>query len=147
MNSPKRILVPTDFSAQAEAALNYGKMLAETCGASLLVLHVIEDPLPGFKMPDGVCPIKAIKKQLESESAEQLEKLLTSEERQKFRAELTAEWGIPYAKVLEFASTRQADLIVMGTHGRGAIERLVMGNVAERVVRLAPCPVLTIRGG
>jgi nucleotide-binding universal stress UspA family protein len=146
MFSPKRILVPTDFSTPAAAALNDAKAIAEAFAASLLVLHVLDDPLPGFKMPDHVCPVEAIRKQLEREAAEQLGKLLTPDERQKFRAELTTEWGSPYAKVLEFAKKHQVDLIVMGTHGRGAIGHWIMGSVAERIVRLAPCPVLTVHG-
>lgn len=145
MSLPKRILVPTDFSPPADAALAYAKTLAEALGASLHVLYVLDDPLPGFKMPDHVCSIPAIKQQLEREAAEKLAVVFTPEERAKFRAETTAEWGNPYAKVLAFAKDHNIDLIVMGTHGRGAIQHVLLGNVAERVVRHATCPVLTIR--
>ncbi|MBI3866463.1 MAG: universal stress protein [Planctomycetia bacterium] len=145
MPVPQRILVPTDFSEPAQAALDYAKTLAEALGASLQVLYVMDDPLPGFKMPDHVCSIPAIKRQLEREAADQLAAALTPQEKAKFRAELTSVWGNPYAKVLEFAKERNIDLIVMGTHGRGALQHVLMGSVAERVVRHAPCPVLTIR--
>jgi nucleotide-binding universal stress UspA family protein len=144
MSLPKRILVPTDFSAPAGAALSYAKTLAEALGASLHVLCVLDDPLPGFKMPDHVCSIPAIRRQLEGEVQEQLAKVFTPEERTKFRAELTAEWGNPYVKVVEFAKDHGIDLIVMGTHGRGAIPHMLLGSVAERVVQHATCPVLTI---
>ena len=145
MSLPKRILVPTDFSEAAAAALDYAKSLAQLTGASLHVLYVMDDPLPGFKMPDHVCSIPAIRRQLEKEAAEQLGKILTADERVKFRAEMTAEWGSPYTKVLEFAKAHKIDLIVMGTHGRGALQHALLGNVAERVVRHSSCPVLTIR--
>jgi universal stress protein A len=145
MSLPKHILVPTDFSAPAGAALNYAKTLAEAVGASLHVLHVMDDPLPGIKMPDHVCSIPAIRKQLEREASEDLATVLTPEEKTKFRAELTSEWGNPYAKILEFTREHGIDLIVMGTHGRGAFLHALMGSVAERVVRHASCPVLTVR--
>lgn len=145
MSLPKRILVPTDFSEPAGAALDYAKTLAQALGASLHILCVMDDPMPGFKMPDHVCSIPAIRRQLEAEAKEQLAKLLTPEERTAFRAELTAEWGNPYAKVLDFASKHDIDMIVMGTHGRGGLEHVLIGSVAERVVRQASCPVLTIR--
>lgn len=145
MSLPKHILVPTDFSKPAGAALDYAKTLAQALGASLHILCVMDDPMPGFKMPDHVCSIPAIRRQLEAEAHEQLAKLLTPEERQTFRAELTAEWGNPFAKVLDFATKHDIDLIVMGTHGRGALEQVLIGSVAERVVRQATCPVLTIR--
>lgn len=145
MSLPKRILVPTDFSAPAAAALNYAKTLAEALGASLQVLAVMDDPLPGIKMPDHVCSIPAIRQQIEQETGEHLAKVLAPAERAKFRAELTAVWGNPYAKILEFAKDHAIDLIVMGTHGRGAILHALLGSVAERVVRHAACPVLTVR--
>ena len=145
MSLPKRILVPTAFSPPACAALNYAKTLAAALGSSLHVLCVLDDPLPGFKMPDHVCSIPAIRRQLEGEAQEQLAKVFTPQELSKFRAELTAEWGNPYVKILEIAKDQAIDLIVMGTHGRGAIQHALMGSVAERVVRQATCPVLTIR--
>jgi len=145
MSLPKRILVPTDFSPPAAAAMNYAKTLAEAVGASLQVLAVMDDPLPGIKMPDHVCSIPAIRHQIERETEEHLAKVLTPDERAKFRAELTAAWGNPFAKILEFARDHDSDLIVMGTHGRGAILHALLGSVAERIVRHASCPVLTIR--
>jgi nucleotide-binding universal stress UspA family protein len=145
MSVPKRILVPTDFSPPAEAALDYAKSLAEAVGASLHVLHVMEDPLPGLRSAHHVCSVPAIREQLEQESGEQLMKLFTPDEKAKLRAETTAEWGIPHARILEFANTDHIDLIIMGTQGRGAILHALMGSVAERVVRYATCPVMTIR--
>jgi len=143
---PKRILVPTDFSASADAALDYAKTLASALGASLHILFVLDDPLPGLKMPDHVCSIPAIRRQLELEAKEKLDKVLTPAERTAFQAELTAEWGNPHSKVVAFAKDHNIELIIMGTHGRGVIEHTLIGSVAERVVRHARCPVLTIPG-
>jgi len=145
MPLPTQILVPTDFSETADAALAYAKTLADVSGAALHVLHVMDDPLPGFKLPDHICPIPAIRKLMEQESSKQMSKVLTADEKGKFRAELLTAWGNPYLKVIEYALEHKIDLIIMGTHGRGMVGHLLLGNVAERVVRHAPCPVLVIR--
>lgn len=144
MALPKRILVPTDFSEPAAAALAYAKTLAEAVGASLEVLHVMEDPLPGLRQPDHVCSVPAIREQLEREAGEQLKAVFTPEERTMLHAVTTAHWGTPYAQILKTASENNTDLIVMGTQGRGALLHALMGSVAERVVRHARCPVLTV---
>jgi nucleotide-binding universal stress UspA family protein len=145
MSLPKQILVPIDFSETAAAALDYSKALAAAVGAALHVLHVMDDPLLGFKLPDHVCPIPTIRKFLEQEASDHMSKDLTADEQKKFRAELISVWGSPYLKVIEYAKDHDIDLIVMGTHGRGMIGHLLLGNVAERVVRHASCPVLVIR--
>lgn len=145
MPLPKQILVPIDFSETAAAALDYAKTLAAAAGAALHVLHVMDDPLLGFKLPDHVCPIPKIRKLMEQEASDHMSKVLTADEQKKFRAELISVWGNPYLKVIEYAKDHDIDLIVMGTHGRGMIGHLLLGNVAERVVRHASCPVLIIR--
>lgn len=147
MSLPKRILVPTDFSELAGAALKYAKELAAAVGASLQVLHVMEDPLPGLRQADHVCSVLAIREQLEREAGEELARLFTPEERTSLHVEATTIWGIPYAQILRFSIDNSSDLIVMGTHGRGAILHALIGSVAERVVRHATCPVLTIHSG
>jgi universal stress protein A len=142
---PKQILVPIDFSETSDAALNYSKTLATAVGAMLHVLHVMDDPLLGFKLPDHICPIPAIRKLMEQEAKEHMSKVFTADEQKKFRAEMTTVWGSPYLKVIEYAKEHGIDLIDMGSHGRGMIGHLLLGNVAERVVRHAACPVLVIR--
>ena len=113
-----------------------------------------EDPLKTMRLAHyskGACAnvganrAAHVLKQIEQEAAEHLKHALTPEEKTKFRAELTAVWGKPYAKILEFATAHGVDLIVMGTHGRGALMHALMGSVAEQVVRHSVCPVLTIR--
>jgi nucleotide-binding universal stress UspA family protein len=145
MPLPKQILVPIDFSETAAAALDYSKTLAAAVGAALHVLHVMDDPLLGFKLPDHVCSIPIIRKLMEQEASEHMSKVLTADEQKKFRAELITVWGSPYVKVIEYAKEHEIDLIVMGTHGRGIIGHLLLGNVAERVIRHASCPVLVVR--
>jgi len=135
MPLPRQILVPTDFSETAAAALEYSKTLAAAVGASLHVLHVMDDPLLGFKMPDHVCSIPAIRKLMEQEAGDQMSKVLTADEQKKFHARLTTVWGSPYLKIIEYAKEHDIDLIVMGSHGRGMIGHLLMGNVAELLCR------------
>ena len=141
----KRILVPTDFSETAAGAMNYAKALAEAFGGSLHVLHVLEDPLPGWKPAGHVASVPAIRQNMEQDAAVQISKVLTDPEREKFRAELVTLWGSPFVEIIGYAKSHEIDLIVMGTHGHGPIAHLLLGSVAERVVRNAPCPVLTVR--
>ena len=142
----KRILVPTDFSETAAVALKYAKALAEAfSSASLHVLHVLEDPLPGWKPPGHVAPVLKIRVNMEEDARVQIDKLLSEVERQRFHAQLVTVWGSPFVEIIRYAKAHDIDLIVMGTHGRGPIVHMLMGSVAEKVVRKAPCPVLTAR--
>ena len=74
-----------------------------------------------------------------------MSKVLTDGERQKFHAELVTLWGSPFVEIIRYAMSHDVDLIVMGTYGLGPIAHMLMGSVAEKVVRKAPCPVLTVR--
>jgi nucleotide-binding universal stress UspA family protein len=111
----KHVLVPTDFSETSDVALRYGKAFAESFGATLHVVHVIEEP---YGQPWAV---EAYGFSL---------------------AALQDEW---VKEILRYAKENAIDLVVMGTHGRGPLSHVVMGSVAERVVRKATCPVLTVR--
>jgi nucleotide-binding universal stress UspA family protein len=142
----KRILVPTDFSLSSDAAMRYGKTLAETFGASLHVLHVIEEPFVHGWTPEGYIPdLPNFRQAMEQSAREQLGKVLSTAEREKLQAQVSAKFGNPFVEIVRYAKENGIDLIVMGTHGRGAIAHMLMGSVAERVVRKAPCPVLTVR--
>jgi nucleotide-binding universal stress UspA family protein len=144
-----RILVPTDFSAPSDAALVTAKDLAARLGASLHLVHVLEDPYAvaaysadalGY-LPPG------IKESWQREADKHLNALLTPAERTAFKATTTVLFsGSAAREIVEHAQNNDIDLIVMGTHGRGGLAHLLLGSVAERVVRLAPCPVLTMRG-
>ncbi|MFN4257738.1 MAG: universal stress protein [Gemmataceae bacterium] len=139
------ILVPTDFSATAARALDYGKALAETFRATLHVLFVMEDPFLTIPTLEGYTPLPRFREDMERDARRQLDQVLTPDERARFHAQLVMVWGRPAVEILEYAQTHGIDLIVMGTHGRGGLSHLLLGSVAEEVVRQASCPVLTVR--
>jgi universal stress protein A len=143
-----RILVPTDFSEPSDAALEYATALAARLGASLHLLHVFEDPyLSGGSFAAEVyAPIPAdLREDLLAEATNQLARTVATIDPAPF--ELTAEvyTGPASRAIAEYAQTHDIDLIVIGTHGRGGMAHLLLGSVAERIVRTAPCPVLTVR--
>jgi universal stress protein A len=145
MVAPKRLLVPLDFSEQSMRALAYARMLGEACGASLDLLHVV--PNPYVADPGGLyTPLpQTFLEDFEREARTRLEKALTPEERKTFRVRNTLKTGDPLFEIVEYARLAPVDLIVMGTCGRTGISHLLLGSVAERVVRTASCPVLTVR--
>jgi nucleotide-binding universal stress UspA family protein len=149
MSTPfNRILVPTDFSELSSLALEYGQALAERFGASLHVLHVIEDPfILGATSSEIYVPdVPALRAALVTEAEAQLASLLPDRMRDAVRVTSEVRVGHAAAVISGVAETTPCDLIVMGTHGRTGVAHLFLGSVAEKVVRTAPCPVLTIRG-
>jgi nucleotide-binding universal stress UspA family protein len=140
--------VPTDFSELSNVALEFGQELAVRCGASLHVLHVIEDPFAVGAIPSEVYvpDVPALRAALVTEAEAKLAHLVP--DRVRDAAQVTTEVRVGHAApaICESAATTPCDLIVMGTHGRTGVAHLFLGSVAEKVVRTAPCPVLTIRG-
>ncbi len=141
-----KILAPTDFSDTAETALYYAKELARQFGAELHLLHVAEDPmlLAGWPLlAAGPAP------DVGEEAAvlrEQLKNLLSPDDRAQLKTEVHVVVGEPTGLAISrYAAEHEFELIVIGTHGRGALTRTLLGSVAEKVVRTAPCPVVTIR--
>ncbi|MCU0252663.1 MAG: universal stress protein [Vicinamibacterales bacterium] len=142
----KTVLVPTDFSEASESALRYGKAMAEKFGATLHVVHVMEDLLAhAWAAEVYVSSMPQLRDEIEKESRLRLGALLTDGERKAFRAETALLAGNPFLEIVRYAKTHGVDLIVMGTHGRGPIAHMLLGSVAEKVVRKSPCPVLTVR--
>jgi nucleotide-binding universal stress UspA family protein len=142
----KTVLVPTDFSDASESALRYGKAMAEAFGASLHVVHVMEDLLAhAWAAEVYVSSMPQLRDEIEKESRQRLETLLGEGDRKKFRAEIALLAGNPFLEIIRYAKAHDVDLIVMGTHGRGPIAHMLLGSVAEKVVRKSPCPVLTVR--
>lgn len=143
----KKILVATDFSEPSDAALAYGRELARTFEAQLVVVHVADNLMTRAYGGDGfVFADPELQHDVEAAAQRHLGALLCDEDRALLGAEpvvLTS--NTPAFAIVDYASRRDVDLIVMGTHGRGAVAHLLMGSVAERVVRTAPCPVLTVR--
>ena len=137
----KQILVATDFSEPAAVATDYGRDLARSYGATLHVMHVIEDMLALYAPELGFALVD-IERNIEADVQQNLESLRTSED-DAFRSVVVRSASVPHA-ITEYAKANAIDLIIVGTHGRGAVSRFLMGSVAERVVRTAPCPVLTV---
>jgi nucleotide-binding universal stress UspA family protein len=144
----KHILVATDFGETSDAALAYGRELARTFGAALDVVHVVDDL--GVRFGDFPAYPELGRLQSESEAAARtrLNALLSEEDRQALRARAVVLTSTsPAEAIASYArdDMPQVGMIVMGTHGRGKVAHLFMGSVAESVVRIAPCPVLTVR--
>lgn len=140
----KKILVPTDFSANSERALDYANAMASRFGAAIHLLHVCEVPA----MVTGSMDAYAIaytdwSQRLGDEAERELTRLQSKLSGVPVSTEVL--FGNPARCIVTAANTNAADLIVMGTHGHGPVMHLMMGNVAERVVRMAPCPVMTVR--
>ncbi len=146
MLSVKTILVPTDFSEASEAALRYGRALADAFGASLHLVHVMEDLLAhAWAAEIYTASVPNLREEIEKEARERLAAMLPEPDRTHYRAEVGLLAGNPFVEIVRYAKANSVDLIVMGTHGRGPIAHILLGSVAERVVRKAPCPVLTVR--
>ncbi len=142
----KNILVPTDFGDAAEVALNYGRDLARSYGASLHVVHVADNVMVRFAGEGSLAFLPGLQAEIEKAAAERVDTILSDEDRTQLHAVATVITSLAIAdSLVDFAKDRRIDLIVMGTHGRGGMSHLLMGSVAERVVRMAPCPVLTVR--
>ena len=141
-----RILVPTDFSPPSDAALEYARMLAAQFGSTLRILHLIEDPNESDFVADGFAPsTEEIRNTLVEHGRKRLDHLMTLVDRSRYHAHADALLGTPAATIIDYAGATGTSLIVMGTHGRTGLAHLLMGSVAEQVVRTAPCPVLTVR--
>lgn len=137
-----RILVPTDFSECADAAMRYGLELARTFDATLHLLHVVEDPntWAGAGFPLALVDV------LEHFQDEAGKRLIASvPDADRSRVVVSCPIASPVAEIVRYANHQAIDLIVMGTHGRGFVAHALIGSVAERVVRRASCPVLTVR--
>lgn len=143
----RRILVPTDFSEPAEAALRYGKALAEEFGSTLHLMHVVPEP---YIYPWGTeistMPLVDLLTSSETQAADRLKTLVDDTGALKGRVKTSTAIGTPVDKILQQVADDGIDLIVMGTHGRGAVGHLLLGSVAERIVRRSPVPVLTVKG-
>lgn len=149
MLTVQNILVGTDFSQASRAALDYARALARTFRARLHILHVVEPALAGtFDIDGRLTPLPELQFALENSERERLEHMISEDDRVSLRA-VTAVRTLdtPAHAIIEYASTHHIDMIVVGTHGRRGVAYLVVGSVAEQVVRSAHCPVVTIRQG
>lgn len=141
----KNILVATDFSEPSVVALDYGRDLARSYDATLHVVHVIEESL-ALHGPEIGFAYADIQRNIEAAVRRDLDAALSADDRRTLNARtvITRAGNVSHA-ITEYAKNNAIDLIIVGTHGRGAIQRFLIGSVAERVMRIAPCPVLTVR--
>lgn len=143
-----RILVPVDFSDSSTSAQKYGVALAERFGSEIHLIHVLQDlvalsPEPGLSFPP---PGEYLQELMES-AKRSLANLPSADDGNATEQPVIREviQGAPFLEIIRYAKKHEIDLIVMGTHGRGGLAHVLLGSVAEKVVRKAGCPVLTIR--
>lgn len=141
------ILVATDFGEAAASALAYGREFARRFGATLHVVHVVDDVgarlVTASALPYDVTRLQA---DLDETERQRLDALITEEDRRELSVkavQLTS--ATPAREIVAYANDAHIDLIIAGTHGRGPMRHLLMGSIAERIVRTASCPVLTVR--
>jgi universal stress protein A len=137
----KRILVPHDFSETSEAAVRYAVALARNFTAQLYVLHVGEKAQSDLETEFPLGLDGAV----QDATRERLLRILSPAEQAELNPQFALRPGTPAHQIVQFAKDEDIEMIVMGTHGRGVIGHAMLGSVAEKVVRTAPCPVLTVR--
>jgi nucleotide-binding universal stress UspA family protein len=141
----EKILFPTDFSEGSSHALPYAVDLSKHYNARLYILHIIYDI---FKATNSHIPhISAdeLYREMFEWAQKEIENCGIEEIRRLSNVEKVVLKGIPYEEIIKFAAKEKVDMIVMGTYGRAGLERFLFGSTAERVVRKAPCPVMTVR--
>jgi nucleotide-binding universal stress UspA family protein len=141
----RKVLVPTDFSESARHAFSYGVSFAREYKAELVLLHVVENLTVGYASDLVPVPMAEVFQEISGYAKAELAKL-ADEAKQKGVAvsELVAQ-GKPSAEIIRHAAENDVDMIVLGTHGKGMLDQALFGSTTERVVRRAPCPVLTVR--
>jgi len=142
----KRIVVPVDFSDSSQRALQFAADLSKPFGAELIVLYVVEPVLyvvPDYSGAQSSALAQLARDQMQAARAE-LARIERRYARRRIKLRTQIGNGRPAQVIVDAAKQAKADLIVMATHGRSGVSRLVMGSVAERVVRTATCPVLTL---
>ena len=143
----RRILLPTDFSGCANYALPYAAAIARAAGATIICLHVVEPiaPAVGYSGLAEPMPIADISGQLEDSAERELPKLARCEDFSGLEIEDVIVHGDAAAEIVRVAGEREVDLIVVSSHGRTGLGRIIFGSTAEAVVRHASCPVLVVK--
>jgi nucleotide-binding universal stress UspA family protein len=141
----KRILVPTDFSEGACHALRYGISFAREYEAELLLLHVVESVAAPYASDLFPVPMAEVFQELSAYARGELDKLAAEASGKGVSARTLVVQGKPSLEIMRVAREHTIDMIVLGTHGKGVLDQALFGSTTERVVRKAPCPVLTVR--
>jgi universal stress protein A len=140
----RKILCPVDFSEFTDEILSYASDIATKYGAELHLLHVIPNlnyftPYESFLTPENLA---SIEQNIEKEVGKDFDSVMS---KINLPARKVVKTGVTFVEIIDYIKEQDMDLVVMGTHGRSGIEHILIGSVAEKVVRKSPCPVLTIR--
>jgi nucleotide-binding universal stress UspA family protein len=141
----ERILYPTDFSEGSASALAYAKDLVKFYNAKLHIVHVVYDVVKTTGMHVPHISSEELYKELNKWGESEIEKCCAEETRDMDNIEKVILHGVPYEEIIKYAEKEDIDIIVIGTYGHAGLERFIFGSTAERVVRRAPCAVLTVR--
>jgi nucleotide-binding universal stress UspA family protein len=141
----KKILVPIDFSDYSKSSLRYAVNYAKHFNASLILVYVIEPVIypPDFSMGQIAIPAPGL--EMDKRAEEELKKLSDKEIPSGMQVKKIIKTGKPFVEIIETAAEEDADMIIIATHGHSGVEHILFGSTAEKVVRKAPCPVLTLR--
>lgn len=141
----EKILVPVDFSDYSKKALNYATDLALHFNAKIVLIYVVEPQIYPADFTMGQVAAPSINNELTKISQKELNSLVEKEIGERIPTEVLIKIGQPFQEINDTASELDVDLIVIATHGHTGVEHLLFGSTAEKVVRKAPCPVLTLR--
>lgn len=142
----RSIVVGTDFSVCAARALSHAVSLARLSGARLHLVHVLLEPVQALDVAAALpYPDIEVRKEWEQAARVKLDREVKAAEKRGVATTAEIRWGRPSDTIVDTATRQKASLIVLGTHGRSALEKLLLGSTAERVLRLSPVPVLTVR--
>jgi nucleotide-binding universal stress UspA family protein len=139
----KRILVPTDFSESADHALTYGVSFAREYEAELILVHVVETLTVGYASDLFPVPMAEVFDEISGYAKTEIGKHATAIREKGIAVREMVVQGKPSAEITRIAKEESVDIIVLGTHGKGMLDQALFGSTAERVIRKAPCPVLT----
>lgn len=141
----KKILVPIDFSDYSKSALKYAVNFAKVFNAEMYLIYVVEPVIypPDFSM--GQIAIPSVTFEMDERAKEELTKLAQQEIPAEIKRQVIIKTGKPFVEIIETAAEEDIDLIIIATHGHSGVEHILFGSTAEKVVRKAPCPVLTLR--
>jgi nucleotide-binding universal stress UspA family protein len=141
----KKVLVPIDFSDYSKSALKYAVNFAKSFGAEMYLVYVVEPVIypPDFSM--GQIAMPSINTEWDDRARDELAKLAKTEISPDVKVKTIIKTGKPFVEIIETAEEEAVDIIIISTHGHTGVEHILFGSTAEKVVRKAPCPVLTLR--
>lgn len=141
----KKILVPIDFSEYSKSALNYAVDFAKNFNSELYLIYVVEPVIypPDFSM--GQITIPSVDSEMDKRASEELNRLARNEIPENIKCHTIIKTGKPFLEIIETVNEENIDLIIIATHGHTGVEHILFGSTADKVVKKAPCPVLTIR--